>query len=68
LARRADLPSGPEDFYLSEHGSAEEGARHLFALLRQLDARGFDVIQAELAEASGIGVAYNDRLTRAAAR
>ncbi len=68
LARRSDLPLGPEDFYLSEQGSAEEGARHLFDLLRQLDARGFDVIQAELAEASGIGVAYNDRLTRAAAR
>lgn len=68
LARRSDLPVGPEDFYLSEHGSAEEGARHLFDLLRQLDARGFDVIQAELAEAVGIGVAYNDRLTRAAAR
>lgn len=68
LARRADLPVGPMDFYLSEHGSAEEGARHLFDLLRQLDARGFDVIQAELAEPTGIGVAYNDRLTRAAAR
>ncbi|MCX6918784.1 MAG: L-threonylcarbamoyladenylate synthase [Verrucomicrobia bacterium] len=68
LARRSDLPAGPADFYLSEHGSAEEGARHLFDLLRQLDARGFDVIQAELAEAAGIGVAYNDRLTRAAAR
>ena len=68
LARRTDLPVGPEDFYLSEHGSAEEGARHLFDLLRQLDARGFDVIQAELAESVGIGVAYNDRLTRAAAR
>jgi L-threonylcarbamoyladenylate synthase len=68
LARRADLPAGPTDFYLSEQGSAEEGARHLFDLLRQLDGRGFDLIQAELAEASGIGVAYNDRLTRAAAR
>ena len=68
LARRPDLPVGPTDFYLSEQGSAEEGARHLFDLLRQLDARGFDLIQAELAEAFGIGVAYNDRLTRAAAR
>jgi len=68
LARRTDFPAGPADFYLSEHGSAEEGARHLFDLLRQLDASGFDVIQAELAEAAGIGVAYNDRLTRAAAR
>jgi L-threonylcarbamoyladenylate synthase len=68
LARRADLPAGPTDFFLSESGSAEEGARHLFDLLRALDARGFDVIQAELAEPVGIGVAYNDRLTRAAAR
>ena len=68
LARRSDLPVGPTDFFLSESGSAEEGARHLFDLLRQLDGRGFDVIQAELAEPIGIGVAYNDRLTRAAAR
>lgn len=68
LARRVDFPVGPTDFFLSENGSAEEGARHLFDLLRQLDGRGFDVIQAELAEPIGIGVAYNDRLTRAAAR
>lgn len=68
LARRAESPAAADDFYLSEHGSAEEGARHLFDLLRQLDARGYDLIQAELADPAGIGVAYNDRLTRAAAR
>jgi L-threonylcarbamoyladenylate synthase len=67
LSRRPSVAVA-EDFYLSEVGSAEEGARHLFDLLRLLDARGFDVIQAELAEPVGIGVAYNDRLTRAAAR
>jgi L-threonylcarbamoyladenylate synthase len=55
-------------FLLSEDGSTEEAARNLFDLLRQLDARGYETIHAELALPAGIGAAYNDRLTRAAAR
>ena len=45
-----------------------EAARNLFDLLRRLDARGYETIHAELAPPAGIGAAYNDRLTRAAAR
>jgi len=67
-SRRATLPSGVEPFYLSESGDPAEAARALFALLRKLDRRGFEVIVAELAEESGVGVALNDRLRRAAAR
>ena len=67
-SRRASLPAGAEPFLLSESGDPAEAARALFALLRQLDRRGYEVIVAELADESGIGVALNDRLRRAAAR
>lgn len=68
LARRPPSAAGVTDYFLSESGSVEEGARQLFDLLRQLDGRGYASLQAELAEPVGLGVAYNDRLTRAAAR
>lgn len=67
-SRRAASPAGAEVFLLSESGDPTEAARALFALLRQLDRLGFEVIVAELAEESGVGVALNDRLRRAAAR
>jgi L-threonylcarbamoyladenylate synthase len=67
-SRRAAAPAGAEIFYLSETGDPAEAARALFALLRQLDRLGLEVIVAELAEESGVGVALNDRLRRAAAR
>lgn len=67
-SRRPLLPPGAEPFYLSETGDPAEAARALFALLRKLDRRGYEVIVAELAEESGVGVALNDRLRRAAAR
>ena len=66
--RRAAPPGSADVFLLSENGSTEEAARHLFDLLRQLDGRGYETIHAELAPPAGIGAAYNDRLTRAAAR
>ena len=68
LGRRAHAPANADVFLLSEDGSTEEAARNLFDLLRQLDARGYETIHAELAPPAGIGAAYNDRLTRAAAR
>ena len=68
LGRRAHAPANADVFLLSEAGSTEEAARNLFDLLRQLDARGYETIHAELAPPAGIGAAYNDRLTRAAAR
>jgi L-threonylcarbamoyladenylate synthase len=41
-------------------------ARTLYATLRELDARGVDVIVVELPEARGLGAAIADRLRRAA--
>ncbi len=68
MSRRQNIPAGAEVFYLSENDSVNEAAANLFDLLRKLDARGFTKIYAELAEPAGLGLAYNDRLTRAAAR
>ena len=68
LGRRAAPPGNADVFLLSEDGSTEEAARNLFDLLRRLDGRGYDTIHAELAPSAGLGAAYNDRLTRAAAR
>lgn len=68
MSRRQNIPAGTEVFYLSENDSVNEAAANLFDLLRKLDARGFTKIYAELAEPMGLGLAYNDRLTRAAAR
>jgi len=42
-----------------------EAARSLYATLRELDARGVDVIVVELPEARGLGAAIADRVTRA---
>jgi L-threonylcarbamoyladenylate synthase len=55
---RADL--GPES-------EPEEMARRLFAALRDLDARGVEVILARLPAPEGLGWAVRDRLRRAAA-
>ena len=68
IGRRAAPPGSADVFLLSESGSTEEAARNLFDLLRRLDRRGYETIHAELAPPAGIGAAYNDRLTRAAAR
>ncbi len=59
---------GPTTFYLAEAGGVEAAAPHLFALLRKLDAGGYPQIWVELAAPQGLGLAYNDRLARAAAR
>lgn len=68
LSRRSPTPQAGEVFYLSEKGSIEEAAHHLFDLLRKLDAGDFTSIQVERAAPHGLGIAFNDRLTRAAAR
>ena len=41
-------------------------ARVLYATLREVDARGFDVAVASLPDAPGLGLAVRDRLSRAA--
>jgi L-threonylcarbamoyladenylate synthase len=42
-------------------------AQTLYQLLRELDAQNYDLIIAEPAQAIGLGIAINDRLTKAAA-
>ena len=51
---------------LSESGSLEEAAQHIFAALRKLDTMPVDLIIAELMPDEGLGRAINDRLRRAA--
>lgn len=53
---------------LSEQGDLAEAARHLFAVLRELDASPCEVILAERFPEAGLGRAINDRLRRAAQR
>jgi L-threonylcarbamoyladenylate synthase len=54
--------------FLTEQGDAREGAATLFAVMRRLDEMGLALIAAEPAPNEGLGVAINDRLTRASAR
>lgn len=62
------LPEIPEEkqILLSESGSLEEAAQHIFAALRKLDALPVELIIAELMPDEGLGRAINDRLRRAA--
>lgn len=53
---------------LSASGDPAEAAQALFATLRDLDAGGYRRIEVEPAPPSGLGLAINDRLRRAAAR
>lgn len=78
LARFAGRPVGVISFrteypahrceVLSEQGDLAEAARHLFAVLRELDASPCEVILAERFPDEGLGRAINDRLRRAAQR
>ena len=52
---------------LSPAGDLVEAAANLFALLRELDARGAERIAVAAIPHDGLGEAINDRLTRAAA-
>src|SRR5262249_48621383 len=55
-------------FSLDPHGKLSGVARRLFATLRTVDALKFQRIHVELARGTGLAVAINDRLRRAAAR
>ncbi|GGD57021.1 tRNA threonylcarbamoyladenosine biosynthesis protein [Emticicia aquatilis] len=50
---------------LSPAGDLNEAAKHLFAYMRLLDARGFDKIYTDLLPEKGLGRAINDRIKRA---
>lgn len=67
LARPKERPAANE-FWLDATGRLAHVAKNLFALLRDLDGRGFAKIHVERARGSGLAVAINDRLQRAAAR
>ena len=51
---------------LSPTGDFREAAKNLFAYMRALDARGFDIIYAEFLPEMDLGRAINDRIRRAA--
>ena len=51
--------------FLSQTGDLTEAAANLFDMLHELDSLGLDLIRAEEAPLSGLGVAINDRLRRA---
>lgn len=52
---------------LSPSGNLHEAARNLFAAMRRLDQSEAEIILAEKMPATGLGLAINDRLERAAA-
>jgi L-threonylcarbamoyladenylate synthase len=52
---------------LSDTGDLNEAAANLFSMLRTLDAGGYHSIAVMPIPASGLGIAINDRLARAAA-
>jgi L-threonylcarbamoyladenylate synthase len=55
-------------FWLDPDGNLRGVARRLFATLRKLDSQRFTKIHVELAPREGLGIAINDRLSRAAAK
>lgn len=60
-----DLPAAAR-LNLSEQGDLNEAAAHLFSMLHQLDAGGFSTIAVMHIPETGLGMAINDRLRRAA--
>lgn len=61
------LAEVPEEnqWMLASDGDLHTAAKHLFQAMREMDARGYDVILALGVENIGIGYAINDRLHRA---
>ncbi len=55
-------------YWLSESGDLTEIAHNLFMLIQKLDARDYTQLRVERAEHVDIGIAVNDRLSRAAAK
>ena len=61
-----DIPS-ENQFLLSPEGSLEEAARNIFQALRHMDNPNIEIILADYVSKEGLGLAINDRLSRAAA-
>jgi L-threonylcarbamoyladenylate synthase len=66
--RRPTGRLAPNVFWLDLQGELSGVARRLFATLRKVDGMKFHCIHVERAPNRGLGLAINDRLTRAAAR
>ncbi len=68
LAFGSDVPTGATvTLNLSPSGDLAEAAANLFAMLRALDRPGVDRIAVMPIPQTGLGLAINDRLRRAAA-
>lgn len=67
--RKPKRPRANDD-WLSQRGDVTEAAHTLYAVLRRMDAAGFNQLYCDRAPASAgpLGEAINDRLTRAAAK
>jgi len=59
-------PAIEAQLILSREGNMEEAARNLYSALHELDAKTPDIILAEVFPDTGLGIAINDRLRRAA--
>jgi len=57
-----------DTFWLSESGDLAEIAHNLFMLIQKMDKASYTRLHVERAADEGIGVAINDRLSRAAAK
>jgi L-threonylcarbamoyladenylate synthase len=55
-----------DQFVLSKNLNLYEIAQNLYRALHELDSKGYDILIAEYVPNTGIGLAINDRLTRAA--
>ena len=55
-------------YWLSEAGNLKEVAHNLFSLMQKLDQSDYTHLRIQLATNTGIGLAINDRLRRAAAK
>lgn len=64
---RLGFGAGPEPWTLSANGDLREAAANLFACLHAMDAAGVTAIAVSPIPNTGIGLAINDRLHRAAA-
>lgn len=67
-SRPAKDPIAAGTFWLSENGTLTEMAHNLFMRLQELDAADYTRLHVERVYNAGIGLAINDRLTRAAAK
>lgn len=67
FSKKIESVNPDQQLVLSQTGSLDEAAQHLFAALRELDKRDIDIILAEAVPDIELGKAINDRLNRAAA-